>query len=136
MTTGPPLTARNNILNLSLNNRNDIMAQSIPGFIIGMVDVTDGAVQRVRKNTESPPRVSVYNVIGVITGMPSNNCSTILQRWVEDFRGEATTCGDFKFACRGQRYTPVTDAESTVTIIMLLPGRAAAPTNCMRHMYM
>ena len=32
----------------------------------------------------------------------------------------------FKFPGRGQRDTPVTDAEGIIQIIMLLPGRAAA----------
>ena len=44
----------------------------------------------------------------------------------EQFPEVHTICTNFKFPGRGQRDTPVTDAEGITQIIMLLPGRAAA----------
>ena len=49
-----------------------------------------------------------------------------LDRLVTQFPEVCTTCTNLRFPGRGQRDTPVTDAEGIVTIIMLLPGRAAA----------
>ena len=59
-------------------------------------------------------------------GFTSNHSSQLLQRLVEQFPEVATVCGNFKFQGRGQRDTPVTDAKGIVTIIMIMPGSAAA----------
>ena len=91
-----------------------------------LLSVSDDSVQLIRKTAESPPRVSVYDVIGLITGFTSNHSSQLLQRLVEQFPEVATVCGNFKFQGRGQRDTPVTDAKGIVTIIMIMPGSAAA----------
>ena len=80
---------------------------------------------RVRA-AEMPPRVSIYDVIGLITGMPSTVCSHTFIRLQEAYPEVTTLCSNFKFPGRGQRDTPVTDAEGIVTIVMLLPGRTAA----------
>ena len=45
---------------------------------------------------------------------------------VHGFLIVGASCTYFKFSGRGQRETPVTDAEGITQIIMLLPGRAAA----------
>ena len=80
---------------------------------------------RVRA-AEMPPRVSIYDVIGLITGYTASNSAHMYDRLVVQFPEVCATCTNFKFPGRGQRDTPVTDAEGIVTIIMLLPGRTAA----------
>ena len=102
------------------------MAQLTCDFLVDLTAVTDDSVQGIRKTAESPPRVSVYDVLGMVTGCLSNYNSVLLQRVIDQFPEVATICCNFKFLGRGQRETPVTDAEGIVTIIMLLPGRAAA----------
>ena len=84
------------------------------------------ALWQIRKTAENPPRVSVYDVIGAMTGLSSNNCSNVLRRLCDEFPEGAAGCSHFKFPGQGQRNTPVADARGIVEIIMLLPGRAAA----------
>ena len=58
----------------------------------------------------------MLDVIGVVTGLDSSCSSTVWER----------NCTLFKFPGRGQRETQVTCVKGAVTIVMLLPGRAAA----------
>ena len=89
--------------------------------------LTDSSVRHgVRKTAEDPPRVSVYDVIGVITGQSQNARSVIYSRLVEKFPEVSTLCCTFKFPGQGLVHIPVTCARGIVTITMLLPGRAAA----------
>ncbi len=99
---------------------------NIPDLMAHMADLTDDSVQGVRKTAEEPPRVSVYDVLGAMTGYAPNNCVNLWRRLCESFPEVTTPCSNFKFPGKGQRDTPVTDAEGIITIIMLLPGRAAA----------
>ena len=126
MTTGLSLSTRSSIAHSSRANRNAAMTQAIPDLLVRMMDVSEDSVQCVRKTAEVPPRVSVYDVLGVITGLQLNNSLNIFQRLCNQFPEVTTLCSNFRFPGRGQRDTPVTDAEGIVTIVMLLPGRAAA----------
>ena len=78
------------------------------------------------KTAEDPPRVSVYDVLQLVTGCPAYSCSTRWQRLKDSFPDVSTPCANFKFSGRGQVPTPVTDVRGIVEIIMVLPGRAAA----------
>jgi hypothetical protein len=100
--------------------------QNIPDLMVSMVELDDDSVQRVRKTAENPPRVSVYDVLGGVTGYAPEDRNKLFQRLCEQFPEVRTICTNFKFPGRGQRDTPVTDAEGITQIIMLLPGRAAA----------
>jgi hypothetical protein len=100
--------------------------QNIPDLMVSMVELDDDSVQRVRKTAENPPRVSVYDVLGGVTGYAPEGRNKLFQRLCEQFPEVRTICTNFKFPGRGQRDTPVTDAEGITQIIMLLPGRAAA----------
>ena len=102
------------------------MLQNIPDLMVSMAELDEETVQRVRKTAESPPRVSVYDVLGAITGYAQGERYNLFQRLCEQFPEVNTICTYFKFPGRGQRETPVTDAEGITQIIMLLPGRAAA----------
>jgi hypothetical protein len=127
MATGLSLSTRSSIAHSSRANRNVTMAQAIPDLLVRMMDVSEDSVQCVRKTAEVPPRVSIYDVIGLITGFSSTVCSHTFIRLQEAYpEVVGSLCTNFKFPGRGQRDTPVTDAEGIVTVIMLLPGRTAA----------
>ena len=91
-----------------------------------LCQLTDGAVRGIRKTAEDPPRVSVLDVVAAVTGLGSSNSSTVYNRLREQLPEVGTACADFKFPERGRRCTPITCAKGAVTIVMLLPGRAAA----------
>ena len=100
--------------------------QAIPDLMVHLAELDDGTVRQIRKTAEDPPRVSVYDVIGTVTGLPQYNMHTIWSRLCESYPEVSTSCANFKFSGRGQRDTPVTDARGAVEIVMILPGRAAA----------
>ena len=105
--------------------RRSTMTQ-VPDLLVRMMEVSDDSVQCVRKTAELPPRVSVYDVLGSVTGYAPEDRSKLFKRLSDQFPEVRTLCTNFKFSGRGQRDTLVTNAEGIVTIIMLLPGRAAA----------
>jgi hypothetical protein len=100
--------------------------QNIPDLMVSLVQLDEDSVQQIRKTAESPPRVSVYDVLSAVTGYTPNNCVNLWQRLSDQFPEVTTHSSNFKFPGRGQRDTPVTDAEGITQILMLLPGRAAA----------
>jgi hypothetical protein len=87
---------------------------------------SDESVQAVRITNETPPRVSVLDVIGTVTKQPPKQCSTIFSRLEHQYPEVSTICGNIKFNGRGQKETPVADAKGIVQIIMHLPSREAA----------
>ena len=100
--------------------------QNIPDLMMSMAELDDDSVQRVRKTAEVPPRVSVYDTIGALTGYPDDPSRGLFRRLLDSYPEVGASCTYFKFPGRGQRDTPVTNAEGITQIIMLLPGRAAA----------
>ena len=100
--------------------------RQIPDLMLCLQELTDGTVRRIRKTAEDPPRVSIYDVLQVVTGCPAYNCNTRWKRLQESFPEVSTSSANFKFSGKGQVATPVTDAKGLVEIIMVLPGRAAA----------
>ena len=89
-------------------------------------EITQASLGRIRKTSERPPRVSVYDVLSAITGLSTNNCSNVWKRLQDDYPEVATNCSNFQFPGQGQRPTPVCDARGITEIIMMLPGTAAA----------
>ena len=100
--------------------------RQIPDLMLCLQELTDGTVRRIRKTAEDPPRVSIYDVLQVVTGCPAYNCNTRWKRLQESFPEVSTSSANFKFSGKGQVATPVTDAKGIVEIIMVLPGRTAA----------
>ena len=49
--------------------------RAIADLMASLSELTDGAVRGIRKTAEDPPRVSVLDVIGAITGLDSSNSS-------------------------------------------------------------
>ena len=92
-----------------------------------MADFTQldaAALGQIRKTSEDPPRVSVYDLIRCITGLanPHNAWAALQNNHPEVLH----RLENRQFPGSGQRETPVVDARGAVEIIMLLPGRAAA----------
>ena len=88
---------------------------------------TDNFAEGVRKTTETPPRVSVYDVIAKVKGCSGDvACVTFRRLLATDFVPECeevlqnievgTTCSHCIFPGRGQRDTPVTDAKGIIDI--------------------
>ena len=100
--------------------------RQIADLMLCLQELNDGTVRQIRKTAEDPPRVAVYDVLQLVTGCSATNCSNVFSRVSEAFPEVITNCSNFKFSGRGQRETPVADARTTVEIIMVLPGRAAA----------
>ena len=100
--------------------------RQIPDLMLCLQELNEGTVRRIRKTAEDPPRVAVYDVLQLITGCSAQNCSNVYSRVSEAFPEVLTNCSNFKFSGRGQRESPVADARTTVEIIMVLPGWAAA----------
>ena len=98
----------------------------ISDLMASLAELTDGTVNQIRKTAEDPPRISVYDVLQLVTGCSANNCNPTFQRLVQNFPDVHSHTSNFKFSGRGQKETPVTDARGIVDIIMLLPGTAAA----------
>lgn len=93
----------------------------------GLAELTDADVTRIRKTNETPPRISVYDVLRCVSGTHQKATFLVLDRLREQYPEVHTLCMNFKFPGPGQRETPVTCARGIVRIIMLLPCRAAAP---------
>ena len=98
----------------------------ISDLMASLTELTDGTVNQIRKTAEDPPRISVYDVLQLVTGCSAANCSIVFSRLGHNFPDILTSCNNFKFSGRGQKETPVTDARGIVEIIMVLPGKAAA----------
>lgn len=80
--------------------------------------------QNIRYTRETPPKVSVYDVIRVITG--TTNPHIVYARLKETHAGALTNSLVFLFEGQGQHPTPITDAAGIIEIINLLPGTRAA----------
>jgi hypothetical protein len=80
----------------------------------------------IRKTAGSSPRVSVYDVLGAVTGYTPNNCVNLWQRLSHQFPAATNLSSRFKFPGRGQHDTPVADTRNMAFFIAMLPGRAAA----------
>ena len=70
-------------------------------------EITLASLGRIRKTSETPPHVSVYDVLSAITGLSTNNCSNVLKRLQDDFPEAATHSSYFQVPGQGQRATPV-----------------------------
>ena len=101
--------------------------RAISDLMASLSELTDSSVrQGVRKTAEEPPRISVYDVIGLITGQSDTARAVIYRRLVDNYPEVSTFCCNFKFPGQGQQQIPVTNARGIATITMLLPGKAVA----------
>ena len=73
-------------------------------------EITSASLVHIRKTSETPPRVSVLDVIGVLAGTSPTECSHTLSRLKERFPEVGSNMSNFKFPGQGQRETPVAAA--------------------------
>lgn len=92
-----------------------IIKDDITGIFVGDV--------KIRKTNENPPRISIHDLIEVVTGQKDRH---IWDRMKIQYPEVVAQNHTFKFPGRGQNNTPVTDAKGVVVIINLLPGQKAA----------
>ena len=64
----------------------------------------------IRKTGETPPRVSIYDVVSAITGMDGNHAGKAYRDLSVQYPEVHSRGVNFKFPGRGQRDTPVTTA--------------------------
>ena len=102
------------------------MLQNVPDLMATMSQLDENSVQRVRKTAETPPRVSVIDVLQAVTCYSDDQSRALYRKLVEAYPEIGASCTTFKFPGRGQRDTVVTDAEGIAYIIMILPGKAAS----------
>ena len=99
--------------------------RAISDLMASLNSITDQTVRHIRKTAETPPRVSVLDVIGIVTGHSPTVCSHTLQNLLQNYPEVGPKLSIFKFSGRGQRETHVADAYAITELIMVLPGRAA-----------
>ena len=99
--------------------------QKIPDLMVSMAELDEETVQQVRKTAEIPPRVSIIDVIVALTRQSATNANHTWGRVQDSYPEVRHHVTNFKFPGRGQRDTPVTDAEGITQLIMVLPGRTA-----------
>ena len=85
---------------------------------------------QIRRTSETPPRVSVIDVISAITGKDGRHAAEQLRRLVAQYPDVDSNCVHVKFpdsrGRKGQKDTPSTCVKVIVEIIMLLQGHHAA----------
>ena len=84
-------------------------------------------VKQLRTTEESPPNISVIDVVAAITGLSSSNAAVAFTRLKNEHPDVTARCSHVKFrdsrGRRGQKDSPACDVRGIVEIIMLLPGR-------------
>ena len=81
---------------------------------------------QIRKTNECPPRISIIDVAGAITGHNADYSAQAVRNVCDQYPEVSEKITDLKFKGRSQQLTPVTDAKDIIEIITLLPGNAAA----------
>ena len=59
--------------------------RAIADLMASLSQLSDGAVRGIRKTAEDPQRISVLDVISVVTGVDTNHASTYFTRLQEQF---------------------------------------------------
>ena len=74
--------------------------------------------------------LSIYDVVGWITGQSIRDCRRLWARILEEHPTLTSVCSSVQFPMKGPgrpgQATPATDAKGIVPVIMVLPGKAAS----------
>ena len=79
--------------------------RNISDLMMSLTQLTDTSVRAIRKTAEDPPRISVYDLIGAVTGQGLNARGIVYKRLAENFPEVPTSCCGFKFPGQGQQPT-------------------------------
>jgi hypothetical protein len=110
--------------------KQDNISEELPLFIIMHGENVDG--MKIRQTNETPARVSVYDLIDVVTETIDQSKKIyirIKEEYSESLFSEVNTIISnnlYKFPGKYQKSTPVVDALGVVNIINLIPGPKAA----------
>ena len=88
---------------MAASSGDDVVAQL--GSLLGK------EVARIRKTGETPPRISVIDIVQAVTGLSPSNSAVAFKRLQRDHPDVGGNCSMFKFQGERQRQTPVTDAK-------------------------
>ncbi len=99
---------------------------NIPDLMASLTQLNEHAVQQIRKTAETPPRLSVIDLVAAVTGFTPHAAANAVLRLKAAYPEVSSLNGLYKFSGRRQRDTPVTDARGAIELIMLLPGKTAA----------
>ena len=77
----------------------------------------------IRQTAEVPSRLSVFDVLGAVTGYPDNHSRVMFQRLRDAHPEIATVCCHAKFP--GKRPTPVVEIRNVALLLALLPSAAS-----------
>ena len=80
----------------------------------------------IRKTDETPPRISIVDVVMAVTGGSQHDAARSLRRLSDQYPEVGPNWSHFKFKGRGQRGAVVTDARGITEVIMLTGGTQAA----------
>ena len=80
---------------------------------------------QIRKTDETPPRISVIDVVAVIVGKGGDAASRAFHRVLEKYPEIDNDLATYQFPGPRQRATKITDARGIVEVIMLLGGSYA-----------
>ena len=92
-----------------------------------LIELSESSLCQIRKTNDTPPMISVLDVIAAIKGCTSNTAYVAWRRLIETHPETLTFCHSYNFRPKGGGPpTPVTTASGIVQVIMVLPGKAAA----------
>ena len=74
----------------------------------------------IRKTNETLPRISIIDVMIAVSGKSHHDAAQDFRRLLTQYPEVGTNCSHFRFAGRGHRDTPVTDARGITEVIMLM----------------
>ena len=81
---------------------------------------------RIRKTDETPPKISVIDVVQAMTGKDARHAAQELRTLCSRYPEVDQILVHFLFRGQGQRKTYVTSVRGIVEVIMLLQGHQAA----------
>ena len=89
-------------------------------------------VKRLRVTDEAPPRISVIDVVMVITEQTGANAAHYYERMKVSHPEVCLNCTNYRFPGRGQRNTVVSDVRGIVEIVLVL-ARGEVPRSWIKY---
>ena len=84
------------------------------------------ATIRIRKTDETPPKISVIDVVQAMTGKDARHAAQEVRTMCSHYPEADQILVHLLFPGKGQRKTPVSSVRGIVEVVMLLPGAQAA----------
>ena len=75
--------------------------QNIPDLMASLTQLDEHAVQQIRKTTETPPRLSVIDLVAAVTGFTPHAAANAVLRLKAAYPEVSSLDGHFRFGGRG-----------------------------------